>query len=164
MQLLDEALQQILARIEETIAPFRGRVDYGNLRLDLGRWEGGANGEITNIALVYETPGGSTDQINVCFFHRTGQYSLIDTDQGEIVTMSVDEVIDAISPRITGIPARRQRHLNEEIARQLEAGGDTAGIVGHLNRMMQSGFRGGAITIQEMKAAMTFAVQLMKER
>lgn len=161
---MEDGVRQLLERVEELIVPYKGRVEYGNLRLDLATWEGGPSGQITNIALVYETPGGSTDQINICYFHRSEQYSLIDAEKGEVITDSRDEVVSGITPRITAIPERRQAHLNGEVARQLDAGGDTAGVVGHLNRMMQSGFRGGAITIQEMKGAMTFAVQYMKNR
>lgn len=157
-------LDALCARVQECIAPYAGRVDYGNLRQDISHFDCGSGGAITNVALVYETPGGSTDQINISYNHDTHHFSLIDAHEGEMTTESVDVVIERIRPRVSGIPQKRQETLNAEIRRHLESGSNTAGVVGLLNRMMQSAFKGGTITHLEMRDAMTFAVQFMKSR
>ncbi len=41
----------------------------------------------------------------------------------------------------------------------MDTGIPPAGVVGHLNRLMNSELRGGTITHLEMRDAMTFAVQ-----
>jgi len=150
--------------IQDRIAPYMGRVEYGNLRSQVSDWDCGGGEPVTNIALVYETPGGSTDQINICFHHDTRSYRLIDQDQGEIQTFEVEVVLEMVLPRISCIPVKRLETLLEEIRRQIDAGSNTAGLFGHLNRLVQSEFRGGTITHLEMRDAMTYAVRYMNER
>lgn len=160
-----EHLQRLCASINEIMLPFAGRVEYGNLRMRISEWDCGKRGRITNIALVYETPGGSTDQINVEYFHTSGEFSVIvEAQDGECSTYEVEYVLSCIRERIASIPRKRLDTLKSEIQRQLESGSNTTGLVGHLNRMMNSDFKGGAITHHEMRDAMTFAVQCMKGR
>lgn len=160
----DGDLQTLIGRIQECIAPYAGRVEYGNLRHTISSWDCGGGESTTNIALVYETPGGSTDQINISYYHSTRAFSLIDAHEGEFTTQSPEDVIEAILPRITGIPDKRREHLLGEIRRQIDSGSSHTGVVGHLNRMMNSGFKGGTMTIGEMRDAMTYAVRYMKDR
>jgi hypothetical protein len=159
-----ELLDNLCRRIQECIAPYAGRIEYGNLRSRVDNWDCGSSDPITNVALVYETPGGSTDQINVSYNHRTCLFTLIDAEEGERTTASVDEVLIAITPRIVAIPEKRRETLYGEIKRQIDNGSSHAGLCGHLNRMMRSDFVGGTITLIEMKDAMTFAVHYMKDR
>lgn len=164
--LADEDLKLLCGRIQECIAPFAGRIEYGNLRMKVDAWHPGQDGTITNVALVYETPGGSTDQINTTFHQTTRQYSLIDIecDCGEFTTGSLDELMGRIRVRVAAIPEKRIEHLRGEIRRQLDSGMTTAGVVGHLNRMMNSGLRGGTMTHLEMRDAMSYAVKYLKDR
>jgi hypothetical protein len=155
-------LDELCGRIQQCIAPFAGRVEYGNLRSRVSNWDCGDGECVTNLALVYETPGGSTDQINISYHHKTAMFSLIDEEEGEFTTDSIDVVLNRVEPRISGIPKKRLETLYAEIRRQLEAGNNTAGVVGHLNRMIQSEFKGGSITHLEFKDAMTYAVQFLK--
>jgi hypothetical protein len=159
-----DPVDTLCARIQECIAPYAGRVEYGNLRSKISRWDCGGGEPITNVALVYETPGGSTDQINVSFHHHSGLFSIVDVNEGEINTQSVDEVMECIRPRVSGIPNKRLEHLYGEIRRQVDSGTDTAGLFGHLNRIIQSEFRGGTITHLELRDAMTYAMQYMKSK
>jgi homoserine kinase len=154
-------LEELRARIQELISPCAGRVEYGNLRSRISDWDNPDGSKITNLALVYETPGGSTDQINVSYHHQTGQFAVID-QEGEKTTSSLEVVLAAVRPRVSGIPARRQEALRDEIRRQIDGGSNTAGLFGHLNRMLQSEFKGGTLTHLELRDAMTFAVQYMK--
>ena len=159
-----DALEALCRRIRECIHPYAGRVEYGNLRSHISRFDCSQRGSVTNIALVYETPGGSTDQINVEYYHEDDRFGLVDAHHGEITTESIDEVIERVQPRIVGIPGKRLETLHAEIQRHIDSGVNTAGLFGHLNRILQSEFKGGSITHIEFKEAMTFAVQYMKTR
>ena len=155
-------LQAFTSGLRELIAPVAGRVEYGNLRFQCSDWDTGDGPCVTNIAIVYETPGGSTDQINVSLDHGTGRFNVLDDDGQEYETDSPAEVFALIAPRIQVIPQKRLDHLRSEIRRQMDTGIPAAGVVGHLNRLMNSELRGGTITHLEMRDAMTFAVQYAK--
>lgn len=149
-------------RLRQQMAPYAGLVEYGNLRHQISVWETPEGGLVTNVALVYETPGGSTDQINISFDHSSGMFSVV--DEVEHVTEAVDEVLSRILPRICSIPAKRRECLFDEIRRQIDGGVGRAGLFGHINRLALSDFKGGTITHQEMKDAMQFAVQYSRSR
>ncbi len=152
----------LMAALRGLIAPYAGKVEYGNLRFHMSDWHTGDDSCITNIALVYETPGGSTDQINISLDHCRACFSVLDDTGAEYETSSPHEVLSLMQPRIEGIPEKRRAHLRDEIKRQLDTGMPPAGVVGHLNRLMNSELRGGTITHLEMRDAMTFAVQYAK--
>jgi hypothetical protein len=156
-------LEALCSRIQDCIGRFAGRVEYGNLRSKVDDWDCDDRGPVTNVALVYETPGGSTDQINVTYCHRSRTFAVVE-EAGEITLMDVDQVLLSIEPRISGIPEKRLEHLRGEIRRQVDNGSNTAGLFGHLNRIMQSEFKGGTITHLEVKEAMTYAVHYMKSK
>ena len=157
-----QGLEALCARIQECIGRYAGRVEYGNLRSRVSNSDCDA-GCTTNVALVYETPGGSTDQINITYCHRTGSFTVVE-EHGEVTSTSVEDVVRSIEPRISGIPQKRLEHLYGEIRRQVDDGSSTAGLFGHLNQMMNSGLRGGTITHLEFKEAMTYAVRYMKSK
>jgi hypothetical protein len=159
-----DRLEILCVRIRESIAHYAGRVEYGNLRSHISQFDCGEGDPVTNVALVYETPGGSTDQINIEFNHVTGHFAVIDAHEGEIKTHSIEDVMDRIKPRIVGIPQKRLETLHAEIRRHIDDGGNHAGLFGHLNRILQSEFKGGGITHIELRDAMTFAVHYMKSR
>jgi len=160
----DAELQTLCTRLQECIATYAGRVEYGNLRSRISNWDCGDGDPVTNIALVYETPGGSTDQINISYYHDSGKFTVIDAEHGEVTIETVEAVLDSIRPRISGIPQKRLETLYAEVRRELDSGTSTAGVVGHLNRMMQSSLLGGTITHLELRDAMTYTVKYMKEK
>jgi hypothetical protein len=151
-----------MAGLRELISPYAGKVEYGNLRSQASDWDTGEGPRITNVAIVYETPGGSTDQINVSFNHSSAHFSVLDDEGAEYETAAPVEVLTCIRPRVLRIPEKRLDHLRDEIKRQMDSGTPPAGVVGHLNRLMNSELRGGTITHLEMRDAMTFAVQYAK--
>jgi len=156
------AFDEFMAGLRELISPYAGKVEYGNLRAQSSDWDTGEGARVTNVAIVYETPGGSTDQINVSFDHGTGSFSVLDDEGAENETTAAVDVLACIRPRVLGIPQKRIGHLCDEIKRQMDSGTPPAGVVGHLNRLMNSELRGGTITHLEMRDAMTFAVQYAK--
>jgi hypothetical protein len=153
----DDAFEAFCNRLRQEISEYAGRVEYGNLRYKTDVWESVDGQRNTNLALVYETPGGSTDQINVSFDHSTGLFSIV--DEAEHLTPCAEEVMAHVRPRVASIPERRRESLFAEIRRQIDGGVGRAGLFGHINRLMQSDFRGGTITHQELQEAMRFAVQ-----
>src|SRR5437764_10913279 len=82
------------ARLRELMQPYARRIEYGNLRSQPSDWETPDGHKITNFAIVYETPGGSTDQINVAYDHTTGHFTLLDEALGELETESVETAIE----------------------------------------------------------------------
>jgi hypothetical protein len=157
-----ELYDQFEARLRELLAPYARRIEYGNLRSHSSEWEAPDGTKITNLAIVYETPGGSTDQINVTFDRRRGRFTLLDEAANEVDTDSVDEVIDHVRPRVTSVPEKRREHLREEVRRQIDAGMSRMSLVGHLNRLLSSELYGGMITHLELRDAMMFAVNYSK--
>src|SRR5439155_3958667 len=139
------AYDELMAGLRELISPYAGKVEYGNLRAQSSDWDTGEGARITNVAIVYETPGGSTDQINVSFDHGSACFSVLDDEGAEYETTAPAEVFACIRPRVLGIPEKRLDHLREEIKRQMDSGTPPAGVVGHLNRLMNSELRGGTI-------------------
>jgi hypothetical protein len=156
------AFDSFMAGLRALIAPHAGKIEYGNLRSQTSEWDTGDGPHITNIAIVYETPGGSTDQINVSLDRGTCRFSVLDDEGAEYETGSHEEALSCIAPRVRHIPQKRIAHLCDEIKRQMDTGLPPAGVVGHLNRLMNSELRGGTITHLEMRDAMTFAVQYAK--
>ena len=159
---IDESLQTACKRVQDYIHPYAGRVEYGNLRMKISEWDSREEGSVVNIALVYETPGGSTDQINITYSRTRHEFALVDERRGEFTTASVEVVLESIRPRVMGIPDKRHETLCGEIRRHVDGGSNTAGLFGHLNRMIQSEFKGGTITHIELRDAMTYAVTYMK--
>jgi hypothetical protein len=158
----EERYNDFQARLRELLMPYAHRIEYGNLRSQPSECASSDGSKITNVAIVYETPGGSTDQINVAFDHRYGRFTLLDESLGELETESVEIVIEQVRPRIVGIPEKRKEHLRDEVRRQIDAGMSRLLLVGHLNRLLTSEFRGGMITHLELRDAMTFAVNYSK--
>jgi hypothetical protein len=133
------------------------RIEYGNLRSRVTDWEAD-EGVVLNIALVYETPGGSTDQINVTYDCVASEFTMVD-EEGETVTDDPALVLARLTERVQAIPGYRRERLLGEVSRQIGGGISRAGLVGHLNRMLQDQFRGGAITYNELHEAIAHAVR-----
>src|SRR5438128_10711020 len=103
MSLQSEAVyDRFMAGLRELISPYVGRVEYGNLRAQASDSDTGEGPRITNVAIVYETPGGSTDQINVSFDHGCARFSVLDDDGAEYETSTPAEVLTCIRPRVLG--------------------------------------------------------------
>lgn len=97
-------VDELCARLEELIQPCRCRPEFGNLRMKVSEWDSGNGKPDINIALVYETPEGSTDQINIGYSWEQQLFELVDAFEGEIATASIDEVLAAVRRRLKQIP------------------------------------------------------------
>ena len=84
--------------------PCRCRPEYGGLRMRVSEWDAGDGVPHLDIALVYDTPEGSTDQINIGYDREQQLFELVDAAEGEITTASIGEVLDAVRRRVREIP------------------------------------------------------------
>jgi hypothetical protein len=147
-------------RLDQLLQPYAGKLEYGNLRRQDSSW-GEGDEKVTNVALVYETPGGSTDQINVTCHHGPGYFVLLDTNTHEETTLSdVEELMGRIEPQIQAIPERRLDRLRDDVNRWIAQGLNRMAISQELNKYhhSQTEFKGGSITPQELAAALKFAI------
>src|SRR5713226_5323182 len=104
MSLQSQAVyDEFMAGLRELISPFARKVEYGNLRSQASDWDTGDGPRITNVAIVYETPGGSTDQINISFDHGSSRFSVLDDEGALYETTAPAEVLDCIRPRVVGV-------------------------------------------------------------
>ena len=152
-----EPVAEWVVAVEAIIAPEVHQLAYGNLRTALTQWDDGA-GNIINLAIVYEVPGGSTNQINISFIESTCAFSYLALDsQEERHTSSLDEVLQMTEQAVIAIPGDRRRRLTEEIDRWAEQGMRQADLFQNMTKLLQmEGLCGGAITYQEMKAGIAY--------
>lgn len=99
-------LDRLLALLEAYLQPFLGQPEYGSLRLKTTTWITGQDDGITNVAIVYETPGGSTDQINISYEHAAAAFVVVEVD-GEHSRTDPEEVLDWLRPHVEALPRTR---------------------------------------------------------
>jgi len=153
MEWLKHELDKAVASYQ---SPHERRVGYGNLRHEYSNWKRDVE-EVTNIAIVYETPGGSTTQLNVTYNHSDGSFTyLTDDSSDQIATHDPAEVIRAIQSHVEGIPAKRQAALNTQVQEWMGQGKQ---VFAELNKLLQTQFLGGRITTDELKASIQHAIK-----
>jgi hypothetical protein len=153
MDWLREELDRAVASYQ---TPHERRVGYGNLRHEYSSWKREAE-EVTNVAIVYETPGGSTTQLNVTYNHSDGSFAyLTDEGQDQVVTHDPVEVVAALRRHVDMIPAKRQAALNAQVEEWMGAGKQ---VFAELNKLLQTQFLGGRITTEELKASIQHAIK-----
>jgi ribonucleotide reductase alpha subunit len=152
-------LEEFRRRLMTLLSPYRGKVTYGNLRYEEKEWEE-KNCKIASFAIVYETPGGSTNQITVLYSDANG-FTLIDGDPPkEIQLDSIDEVLRAVEDTVRQIPHRRIERLKATVERWMADGKSLHELLQEINKLVRSEFKGGSITHQELKMAIQYCLQL----
>lgn len=138
--------------VEAVLKPHLHQIPYGNVRSEQSQWNDG-DGAVINLAIVYEVPGGSTNQINITYYERARQFSYLKLDShDECYTASLDEVLRMVRDAIERIPAIRKARLLEDIDRWAEMGLAQKDLFQKMNGLLQiDDLRGGTITMQEMK-------------
>jgi len=155
-------LQQWQQRLERVLADYEYRVAYGNLRAQRSEWTGQA--PVVNFALVYELPGGSTSQINVEYHPRDDCFRLLDADTAqEISCADPDAVLEMVHESIRRIPQRRLHRLREDVDRWFGEGKSSHEMFLEINKLLQTDFKGGSLTHQELKAGINYILQLGKK-
>ncbi len=161
----DPALAGFLDETTNLLTPVSGLVGFGNVRMKVTRTTLDSDRTITNCAITYESPGGSTNQINVVFEHSTSQFRVLNDESGEEELFSVSTPIVAkLAQLIQDIPRIRMDRLKWDIDRWIADGKSRAQILMTLSRMLQadSGLRGGGITQDELNEASRYLAQRMQ--
>ena len=140
------------AAIQDVMAPHLHQIPYGNLRSEFTKLDEEQE-SVENLAIVYEVPGGSTNQINITYFTATGSFMYLGLDSHEErCTSSLEEVSRMVKDAIGRIPTIRQQRLLEDIDRWAAQGMTQRDLFQKMNKLLQiEDLRGGTITMHEMK-------------
>jgi hypothetical protein len=151
-------------RVEEALTPFLNRVPYGNLRIAFSEWD--VNGApALNLAVVYEVPGGSTNQINVTLSYSSGVFSYLSLKDGtEHSTEDVEAVVAMLEQVARGVPEERRRRLREDVERWFGEGRSHREMFVEINKLLQMDFKGGSITHHELKEGINYILELGKAK
>ncbi len=160
---LDELQQRLDVLVRQYAHPAERRIGYGNLRREYSTW-GEGDKATTNIAIVYETPGGSTAQVNIAYNHGSGEFTYLERGlESKVVSRDVDEVMTTVLQEIQAIPEKRLRTLKRQIERWHEQGKSQSELFAEMNKLLQSEFIGGKITNQELRQGIHHAIRLRRE-
>jgi hypothetical protein len=131
--------------------PEERRIGFGNIRHEYCDWcREGVND--TNIAIIYETPGGSTTQINVTFNHLTGEFVYLDEDlESQVTTSDATQVLKYIEEHMRQIPGKRLVQIESTIDSWVSQGKGRSEIFAELNKLLQTEFLGGRVNNNELK-------------
>ena len=152
---LKQRLDEMLRSCAE---PEDRRIGYGNLRCDYSEWHRSSEAT-TNLAIIHETPGGSTAQLNVAYDHETGEFSYIDhIGEQQVVTSDAQRVLEMIQEQIRQIPAKRLQQLHRQIDMWVSEGKSRSHVFAELNKLLQAEFLGGRVNANELKQAIQYAV------
>lgn len=155
-----DVFQQALnALIESCQHPVERRIRYGNLRSEVS--ENRDDGSVvSNAAVVYETPGGSTTQINITYDENTATFSFLSADlEGTVTSQRPERVLAMLQEHTQSIPDKRLRALCAQIDAWLAEGKTKRELFGEMNKLLQAEFLGGRITIEELKAGIQHIVR-----
>lgn len=155
-------LQWLKSQLDEALRfytqPQDRRIGYGNLRHEYSEWRHSAEVS-TNIAIIYETPGGSTAQINITYEHTPEQFSYIEHSQGEkVATADPGQVLRMIQEHIRQIPTKRLSQLQQQIDTWVNEGKTRSQLFAELNKLLQAEFLGGRINTGELKQGIQYAI------
>jgi hypothetical protein len=158
-------IEELKARLERVLGQFahpaERRIGYGNIRKEYSTWGTGENAT-TNIAVVYETPGGSTAQVNIACDHAEGTFTYLDRGlETRKVSTHGDEVMRMLQDEIQAIPGKRMSILREQIRRWVTEGASRRQVFGEMNKLLQSEFIGGKITNAELRNGIKYAIELI---
>lgn len=151
----DEVFQAFKQRLDRMISacqqPEERRIGYGNIRHEYCEWcREGVND--TNIAIIYETPGGSTTQINITFNHLTGEFMYLNEDlETQVFITDPDQVLQYVEDHMRQIPGKRLVQIEKTIDAWVSQGKGRSEIFAELNKLLQTEFLGGRVNNNELK-------------
>lgn len=146
--ILKDKLDRLIISCQQ---PEERRIGYGNIRHEYCEWCRDDEND-TNVAVIYETPGGSTTQLNFSFNHLTGEFSYLDTDlESTIVTEDPQQVLTYIEDHMRLIPGKRLVQIEKTIDDWMGQGKGRSEIFAELNKMLQTEFLGGRVNNNELK-------------
>lgn len=150
--------EEIQKQLVATLAPYMGKVSFGNPRFQTSEWAEGDR-RYFNIAIVYETPGSSTNQLNITVDEMEGELVFVD-GENERRTKDLKEAIQFVEEAVRSIPERRLERLRETVRRWAGQGRSRAEVLAELNRLLRADLIGGTITHHELKATIQYCLQL----
>lgn len=151
----EEELEQV---IQSRTHPAEKRIKFGNLRSEISR--DSDNGDVANAAVVYETPGGSTTQINIVYDAEEQKFSYLSDDLDETLTSEdPHEVVKMVERHADQIPEKRLEALRKTIDIWLSEGKSRQEMFSEMNKLLQNEFLGGRITNDELKAGIQHIVR-----
>lgn len=131
--------------------PEERRIGYGNIRHEYCEWCRDDEKD-TNVAVIYETPGGSTTQLNFSYNHLTGEFTYLDTDlESTITTTDPNQVVACIEDHMRQIPGKRLVQIEKTIDDWVSQGKGRSEIFAELNKLLQTEFLGGRVNNNELK-------------
>jgi hypothetical protein len=161
-QALDELRRRLDAFVASFSHPRERRIAYGNLRHEYSEWGSGPN-HTTDVAVVYETPGGSTTQLSITYDHGTGEFSYLNGDSHErTVSRNPDDPLHMVAEEVRSIPDRRLERLQAQIESWYGEGKCQREMFAEMNKLLQSNFLGGSITQRELKLGIKHAIDLRR--
>ena len=157
----ERELEQLLAQRRH---PTERRIRYGNIRSEISQ-SGEGNGKVHNAAVVYETPGGSTTQINVTYDEGTETFSYLSQDLQDTVTCTdPHKVMRMIREHADEIPEKRLAALFNQIDAWMSEGKTRREMFSEMNKLLQTEFLGGRIANEELKAGIQHIVRQHAQR
>jgi hypothetical protein len=131
--------------------PEERRIGFGNIRHEYCDWcRDGQND--TNIAIIYEVPGGSTTQINVTYNHETEEFTYLDENlEHQVTTRDPDQVFEFIESHMRTIPSKRLLQIEKTVADWISQGKGRSEIFAEFNKLLQTEFLGGRVNNNELK-------------
>lgn len=162
---MNDLLQEFMKRLDALLAPYRGKVEWGNVREKISHWQEGEH-EMTNVAVTYESPGGSTNQINVSFDHQRQVFRALNEQTAEEEDVAeVDVVMERVTAHVLSIPDKRKQRLNSDMERWLNEGATQGMILGKLSQLLKiQDLKGGSITSAELQEATRYLTQLVRKK
>jgi hypothetical protein len=162
----ESAFEAFRRRLDRAIVacqqPEERRIGFGNIRHEYDDWRRGAECD-TNVAVIYETPGGSTTQINVTYDHNTGQFQYLDEDLETIITTAdLDQVLRFIEEHMRQIPHKRLVQVEMTIEGWRNQGKGRSEIFAELNKLLQTEFLGGRVNAVELKHGIQHLVRTVR--
>lgn len=159
---IDEFLRQVGLIVAEYQTPGRnydpGRdrsIAYGNVR-----YRKMENAGRVSVGIIYETPGGSTNQINVEVDPVNGRYSIpLPDGEGDLVSDDEEQVLALVREHIEQIPALRRERLEAYVNAKLGEGQGRVAVFQWLNELLYQDLKGGRVTHGELSAMCHYVVE-----
>ena len=134
------------------------RIGHGNLRHEYSQWKRGEGS--TNVAIIYETPGGSTTQLNVAYDPETRTFSYLSADlEHRLDCTDPSQALHMIVEHVNSIPEKREKQLQAQIDLWVQQGMSRSELFAQLNKLLQAEFLGGRITTSELQRGIQYAIK-----
>lgn len=166
MSTQDSAFDVFKRKLDHAIAvcqqPEERRIGFGNLRHEYCDWNRGDERD-TNVAVIYETPGGSTTQLNVTYNHHTGEFVYLDENlESSVTTTDPEQALHYIEEHVRDIPHKRLAQVEKTVETWLSMGKGRSEIIAEFNKMLQTEFLGGRVNSVELKHGIQYLMKVLK--